>query len=91
MATSRVVTSSNNREHFIYFLYIVYGYIEKSASFMAQEEKRLLIDTLISSVYSRNEVAKIAGVSLATFYNVIVLKKSASSLSHKRVLDDLGD
>ena len=51
---------------------------------MAQIKKRILIDALISSgIHSKREVAKVAGVSLGTVYNVMAKKKSASSLTHK--------
>ena len=52
---------------------------------MAQVKKRILIDALISSgIHSKREVAKVAGVSLATVYNVMAKKKSASSLTHRK-------
>ena len=52
---------------------------------MDQVKKRILIDALISSgIHSKIEVAKVAGVSLATVNNVKAKKKSASSLTQKR-------
>ena len=60
-------------------IFICYNllHIKILASFMAQENKRLLIDTLMSTgIHSKKEVAIVAGVSLATVYNVIAKKKS---------------
>ena len=51
---------------------------------MAQVKKGYLLMLYSSGIRSKREVAKVAGVSLATVYNVMAKKKSASSLTLKK-------